>query len=130
MTTDLFMLVLSGVFALVMPLTYATGRLLRPGGTRWALGNRGEPLEVAEWTGRAHRAHLNLIENLPTFAILVLVAHVTGEASEVTALGSMIFFWSRLAHAVVYTAGIIVVRTIVFYVAVAGEALILLELFT
>ena len=130
MTTDLFMLVLSGVFALVMPLTYATGRMLRPGGVKWALGNRGEVLEVSEWTGRAHRAHLNLIENLPTFAILVLVAHVTGEASEVTALGSMIFFWSRLVHAVVYVAGIIVVRTIVFYVAIAGEALILVEHFT
>ena len=130
MTTDLLMLVLSGVLAVAMPLTYAAGRMARPGGTRWALGNRGEPLEVAEWTGRAHRAHLNLVENLPTFAILVLVAHVTGEASEVTALGSMIFVGARLAHAVVYIAGIIVLRTIVFYVAIAGEALILVELFT
>ena len=29
------------------------------------------------WVGRTARAHLNLVENLAPFAILVLVAHVT-----------------------------------------------------
>ena len=60
--------------------------------------------------------------------MLVLVAHVSGKANAMTALGATIFFWARLAYAVVYTAGIKVVRTAIFFVGVAGMLLILLQL--
>jgi len=59
----------------------------------------------------------------------VLVAHVTEKASSTTALGATMFFWGRVAHALTYTAGIIYVRTIVFFIAFIGELLILFQLF-
>ena len=46
-----------------------------------------------------------------------------------TALGATIFFCSRLAYAVVYTAGIKVVRTVIFFIGAAGLLLILVQLF-
>jgi uncharacterized MAPEG superfamily protein len=128
MTTDLQMLVFTALLALVMPVVYLAGRGATPGGIAWAFGNRDQPLDVAPWAGRAIRAHENLIENLAPFAILVLVAHAAGRANATTALGATLFFWGRVLHAAVYTAGIVYLRTAVFFLAVAGELLILTQI--
>jgi uncharacterized MAPEG superfamily protein len=129
MTTDLTMLVATALLCLLIPTIYLMGEVQTPGGLEWGLGNRGEPLKLPEWAARAKRAHLNLVENLAPFAILVLVAQVTGKANGMTALGAGIFFWARVAHLAVYTAGIIGLRTAVFFVGTAGEVLILIQLF-
>jgi uncharacterized MAPEG superfamily protein len=127
-TTDLWMLVATALLALTLPFVYSTGRVLRPGGLFWSLGNREQPLEVSPWMARAFRAHQNLVENIGPFAVLVLVAHVTSMANALTALGSVIFFWSRLTHALLYTAGIGYLRTFAFGAGLAGEFVILLQL--
>jgi uncharacterized MAPEG superfamily protein len=129
MTTDLWMLVATGLMSLLFPAVYLVGRVQTPGGMEWALGNRDTRLEAPAWVDRALRAHANLTENLAPFAILVLVAHVTGKANAMTALGATIFFLGRLAHFAVYTAGIVGLRTAVFFIAAAGEVLILIQLF-
>jgi uncharacterized MAPEG superfamily protein len=129
MTTDLWMLVWTTLLCLVMPMLYVFGELRAPGGVEWGLGNRETPFELPAWAARAKRAHLNLLENLLPFAALVLVANVSGKANAMTALGATIFFWSRLAYAIVYTAGIKVVRTIIFFIGSAGLLLILIQLF-
>ena len=128
MTTDLTMLVATAVLCLLIPTLYVVGRAQTPGGMAWALGNRSGPLDLPEWAARAQRAHANLVENLAAFAILVLVAQVSGKANAWTALGAQIFFWARVAHVAVYTAGITGVRTVVFFIGTAGELLILIQL--
>ena len=128
MTTDLWMLVLSAVLCLVLPLPYLMARGMTPGGVAWGLGNREEDFRFPAWAGRAERAHRNLVENLAPFAILVLVAQVTGRANATTALGATLFFWGRLLHAVIYLAGIPYLRTAVFFVSIVGDVLILLQL--
>ena len=129
MTVDLWMLVASALLSHSWIMVYGAGRSQTPGGLEWGFGNRDAPLEVPAWTARAVRAHLNLLENLTPFAILVLTAHVAGKANAMTALGATIFFVARVAHAIVYTAGIKVVRSVVFGVGLAGEVLILVQLF-
>ena len=129
MTADLAILVATAVLSLLLPLTYLIGRMQTPGGMEWALGNRAQPLQLPPWAERAQRAHTNLIENLGPFAVLVLVAQVTGAANALTAIGATIFFCARVLHAAVYIAGIVYVRTAVFFVGVAAELLILLQLF-
>jgi len=129
MTTDLWMLVYSTVLCLLMPMVYVIGEMQAPGGMEWGLGNRDRPFELPPWAARAKRAHVNLLENLLPFAALVLVAHVSGKANAMTALGATIFFWSRLGYAVVYTAGITMVRTLVFFAGTLGLLLILIQLF-
>ena len=128
MTTDLTMLVWTGLLCLLLPTTYLVGRMQVPGGLAWGFGNRDSDLAVPAWAGRAYRAHLNLLENLAPFAILVLVAHVAGRANAQTALGATLFFWARVGHAAVYIAGIKYLRTAVFFVGTAGELLILGQL--
>jgi uncharacterized MAPEG superfamily protein len=129
MTTDLVMLVCTAVLCLSIPMVYLTGEFRTPGGLEWGLGNREQPLKLPDWAERAKRAHANLVENLAPFAILVLVAHVTGKANGMTALGAVIFFLARVGHVAVYTAGLVGVRTAVFFAGTAGELLILLQLF-
>jgi uncharacterized MAPEG superfamily protein len=129
MTIDLWMLVATGLLGAALPLVYLTGRAAVPGGLAWAFGNRDTPLDVKPWVLRAVRAHDNLTENIALFAILVLVAHVTGKASATTALGAELFFYGRVAHIALYTAGAVYLRTAAYFVGAAGEILILLQLF-
>jgi uncharacterized MAPEG superfamily protein len=129
MSGDLFWLVCTALLSLLFPTVYLIGRVQTPGGQAWAFGNRDRPLAVPEWTARAIRAHENLTENLAPFAIFVLAAHAAGKSSDMTALGAEIFFFARLAHFLVYTAGIVYLRTLVFFVATVGEVMILVALF-
>jgi len=129
MTTDLWMLVYTALLSMFFFFAYLPGRAAVPGGLAWAFGNRDTPLAVPAWTSRAERAHQNLAENLAPFAILVLVAHVAGKANTTTALGAALFFWGRVGHAAAYIAGIIYLRTAVFFIATIGELLILSQLF-
>ena len=122
------MLVATAVLCLLLPVVYLVGRSSVPGGLAWGFGNRDTTLAVPAWTARAGRAHANLVENLAPFAILVLVAHAAGKTNATTALGATLFFWGRVAHAAVYTAGIPYLRTAVFFVGTAGELLILSQL--
>ena len=129
MTTDLWMLVYTALLSMFFFFAYLPGRASVPGGLAWAFGNRDTQLAVPTWTSRAERAHQNLVENLAPFAILVLVAHVAGKANATTALGATLFFWGRVGHAAAYIAGIIYLRTAVFFIATVGELLILSQLF-
>lgn len=130
MTTDLWMLTWTALLCLVGPLVYLPSRATTPGGLAWGLGNReGARPAFPAWAARAERAHANLVENLAPFAVLVLVAHVAGKTNALTALGASIFFWARVAYVPVYVAGIPYLRTVVFFVAAAGELLILAQLF-
>ena len=128
MTTDLWMLVASAVLCLAAPFVALFSLNQTSNGVVWAFGNRDTALDFPAWAARARRAHTNLAENLAPFAILVLVAHAAGLANEQTALGATMFFWARLAHFLVYTAGIPYVRTLTFLVSLAGELVILWEL--
>jgi uncharacterized MAPEG superfamily protein len=104
-----------------------TAAILQVGLPRLA-GNREDMPELPGWAGRAERAHLNMLQNLVLFAILVLAAQAAGKLNATTALGAQLFFWARLAHAVVYLAGWPWIRTAVWAVSVVGLVLIFFQL--
>ncbi len=83
------------------------------------------PRPVPLWGQRANRAQLNAVESFAPFAALVLIAHIAGKETAMTAFWAMAFFWLRLAHAAVYLLGVPFIRTPVFtlgFVAVCGLA--------
>jgi uncharacterized MAPEG superfamily protein len=83
------------------------------------------PRPVPLWGQRANRAHINAVETFAPFAALVLIAHVGGKESAMTAFWAMAFFWLRLAYAAVYLLAVPYVRTLLFtlgFVAVCGLA--------
>ena len=129
MTTDLWMLTWCAVLTLVIPNIYISGYAPLAGALAWGLSNRDTDYEMPTWVNRAKRAHANMTENIGPFAILVLVAHVSGHANATTALCSTVFFWSRVAHFTVYTIGVPFVRTLVFIVGLFAEVQILIQLF-
>ena len=55
-------------------------------------------------------------------------AVLAGRTNSATLLGAQLFFWARLAYAVVYLAGIPWLRTAVWLVSVIGLAIIFLQL--
>ena len=127
MTIDLQMLVWSAALALVQMFVAVIGAQTQIGLPVLA-GNRDDLPRVTGWAGRAQRAHLNLLESLAIFAIVVLVANAAGRANATTALGAQLFFWGRLAYAIVYLIGVPWVRTLVWGVSVAGFVLVFSQL--
>lgn len=91
-------------------------------------GNREGLPACTGWAGRASRAHHNMLESLVLFTALVLIAVVADRANPTTAMGAQLFFWARLAYAVVYVAGIPWLRTGVWFVSVVGLILIFVQL--
>ncbi len=69
-----------------------------------------------------------MLENLVLFAILVLVAEVTGRANATTAFGSELFFAARLVYVPIYLIGITWVRTGAWGVSIVGLVLIFTQL--
>jgi uncharacterized MAPEG superfamily protein len=127
MSPDLKYLLLSTILTFVQVLVAAMGANQAVGLNTLA-GNREGLGEIPGWAGRAKRAHLNMIENMVLFTALVLIAAVAGKANAMTAMGAMIFFWARLAYAVIYVAGIAWLRTLAWFVSVIGMAMIAWEL--
>ncbi|HEV2186397.1 MAG TPA: MAPEG family protein [Stellaceae bacterium] len=91
-------------------------------------GNRESQATLHGFAGRAQRAHRNMLESLPLFIALVLMAQVIGRANATTLLGCQLFFWGRLAHWLIYLAGIPWLRTLAWVVSVVGMVLIFAQL--
>ena len=74
---------------------------------------------LPSWVNRANRAHLNAVENFAPFAAIVLVAHVLNYSTDLTQVLAAVFFWFRLAHAIVFNLGLsrLMIRTVMFTVS-------------
>jgi uncharacterized MAPEG superfamily protein len=70
-----------------------------------------------------------MMENLLMFAPVVLVANAVGISNDMTVLGAELFFYARLAHAVIYLAAIPLIRPIPFAIGWAGIIIIARQLF-
>lgn len=129
-TSELYSLTVISAATALMWVPYVTARMTTFGVTR-AIGVPGADYPVdAPWADRARRAHLNAIENLAVFAPLVLVGAIIGLSTWVTMLAAQVYVVARLAHYVIYVAGIPVLRTIAFLagacatLALAAEILV------
>jgi uncharacterized MAPEG superfamily protein len=63
------------------------------------------------------------------FAPLVLTARALSIATAVTAFACALYFWSRLAHVVVFMLGIPVLRTLSLTGGFVAQALLVLAIF-
>ena len=131
-------LALSGVLTLLLRTPYIVARLFVWGPLTF-LSNypEGFPMESPKqpmWAERAQRAHLNMVETMPAFiAVVIGSSHMIGDSStNIAAIASWcaVFFWARVAHAVVYVLGVPYLRTPVYLVswfsilAIAATALL------
>lgn len=82
----------------------------------------------ANWAYRLANAHRNAIENLVVFAPLAMSVHVLEIGTITTASAAAVFFWSRLAHAMIYTFGVPLLRTVAFVLGFGAQATLLWRL--
>lgn len=85
-----------------------------------------DPVEMPAWAARLKRAHYNLVENIPLFAVAVLAAEFRNVHTATTAACAAIFFWARVAHPVATVAAVWGTRTAAFAV---GWAAVIVYLF-
>ena len=136
METTYVYLALSGALTVLLWTPYVVSRLFV-----WGLPDflKNYPTGYPEvdpspplWAQRAQRAHLNMVETLPAFIAVVLAATYLADesASSTIALWAQVFFFARVAHAIVYTAGVPYWRTPTYLVSwfavlmIAGQAIL------
>jgi uncharacterized MAPEG superfamily protein len=101
MTTELFWLLMTSILAASLWIPFVVGvnttdyeeqqnSFIRP----------PDPGKMPAWVHRSHRAHLNLLEQLLPFALIVIVAHILKVSTPVTIWCAFLFFWLRVAHAI------------------------------
>jgi len=81
------------------------------------------------WAQRLYFAHTNAVDNLVVFAPLVLILDNIGYSSRGTVIACAVYFWARLAHAIVYALGVPVLRTLAFCVGFLAQAALVLAIF-
>lgn len=127
MQPELMLLVWAVVLTFIQMLVAVSGAALQVG-VPTLVGNREGLAPCTGWAGRAQRAHHNMLENLALFAALVLVAVIAQKTNSTTATGAQVFFWARVAYAVIYLIGIPWLRTAVWTVSVIGLIMIFSQL--
>src|SRR5713226_4866120 len=127
MSPALTLLIWSVALTFIQMLIAVSGATLQVGLPKLA-GNRADVPRLTGWAGRAQRAHYNMLENMVLFAILVLTAELTDKDNAMIRLGAQLFFWGRLAYAIIFIAGIPWARTAVWSVSVVGLILIFVQL--
>jgi uncharacterized MAPEG superfamily protein len=81
------------------------------------------------WAMRLYFAHTNAVENLIVFAPLVLILDSINISSGVTVVTCAVYFWTRLAHAVLYAFGVPVLRTVAFTIGFLCQVVLVLAIF-
>lgn len=129
MTRELMWLTLTIILTGVLWIPYILDRIMVRG-LMGAMANpsRNDPPQ-SEWAQRLYFAHTNAVENLIVFAPLVLILDSQGINTEATAIACAVYFWARLAHILVYVAGIPVLRTLAFAVGFAAQITLVLAIF-
>lgn len=128
MSVDLQMLVWTAILCVLQAFPYTIALIMTVGLVRAASYPQPGEDVLPEWARRSKRSHLNLVENIAPFAIVVLVAQVTGRTNDTTALGAMIFFWARIAMLIGHTFGVPFLRTLSWFISLAGIVVILTQI--
>ena len=129
MTTDLEMLAWVAGITILMWVPYILAHITNVG-ILPALTYRADDTPLPVWAARAKRAHYNAIENLAPFAVLVVVAHLSGAANTATAAAAIAYFWARVAHYVLYVSGVPFGRTTMFTIGWLAMACIFWQIVT
>lgn len=129
MSRELMWLTLTVILTGLLWVPYVLDRVM----VRGLMGAMANPSRndtpQSPWAQRLYFAHTNAVENLAIFAALVLILDTLGHATESTAIACAVYFWARLAHAIVYALGIPVLRTLAFTVGFLAQVALVLAIF-
>lgn len=124
LSTELYWLTLTVLMTGLMWIPYIINRLLEQGIFPALWDPQGETATRVAWAERMSRAHSNAVENLIIFAPLVLTVQFTQMNNELTALACMLYFYARLAHYIVFTLSVPVMRIVTFAGGVCAQLIL------
>jgi len=125
MSVELSMLVYSTALLIVLVLVQATVGVQAQGLQPMA-GPRDDLPPPKPFQARTKRLVDNHREGLTMFAPLVLIAALAHVSDYWTVLGAQMFFYSRVAHAMLYLTGEPTIRPLAWVVGMAGTLMVLL----
>ena len=129
LTPELFWLTLTVILTGLLWVPYVLNRFV----VRGLFGTLDNPSRDAKphapWANRLMFAHDNAVENLIVFAPLVLILSEIDYSTKWTVYACAAYFWARLAHVIIYTMGIPVLRTLAFTVGFLAQAVLALAIF-
>jgi uncharacterized MAPEG superfamily protein len=105
MKTELFYLLLTAILTGVLWIPVVIGYVKCRGPLTPETYQRPSAAPLDDWVNRANRAHVNAVENFGQFAAVVLIAQAVGVSTPLTAQCAAVYFFARLAHAVVHISG-------------------------
>ncbi len=123
MTIELTMLVYSVALLFLLILVQALSGVLAQGLPQMA-GSRDNLPDPQPFQARTKRIVDNHREGLALFAPLVLVAAVAHISNPWTVLGAQLFFYARVAHALLYLMGVPWIRPLAWGVGIVGTVLV------
>ncbi|MCB1729711.1 MAG: MAPEG family protein [Pseudomonadales bacterium] len=126
MSVELLMLLYSALLFLVIILVQA-GLGISQNGLMAQAGNRDNLPEPTVLRQRLQRLSANMQENLVMFAVVVLVASAAGVSNDATVLGASVFFYARVAHAIIYAFGWPVIRPLFYFAGLYGIVVIAVQ---
>jgi len=129
MTRELFWLALTVILTGVLWIPYVINRTLVRGLSGAMANPSRDAKPQAPWATRLMFAHDNAVENLVIFAALVLILNAADYSTKWTVLACVVYFWARVAHIIVYTLGLPVVRTLAFTVGFLAQAVLAIAIF-
>jgi len=128
MTIELHWLVLSILLTAILWMPYIINRLLEQGIFKGFWDPDGETSTIVPWAARLMSAHVNAVENLVVFAPLVIITHILDMNTDLTATAAVLYFFSRLAHAVLFTFRVPVLRIVAFLGGFAAQMILVFNL--
>src|SRR3954462_9480468 len=128
MTRELFWLTCTVILTGILWVPYILNRVQ----VRGLAGSMANPSRndkpMAEWANRLMFAHDNAVENLIIFAPLVLILNAADVSTPTTVLACAVYFWSRVAHLIVYTLGLPIFRTLAFFIGFIAQAVLVVAI--
>ena len=129
MPIELLMLALSVALLFVLIVIQAVAGVQAQGLDVMA-GHRDDMKAASAWQARTKRIVDNHREGLILFAPLILVASQLNISNDLTVWGAQLFFYSRVAHAVIYLTGLPKVRPLAWAVGIVGTIMVFVAVIT
>ena len=96
---------------------------------RAIIGTRDSLPEAGLVAARLDRAKINMLETLPIFLALAVLAIVKEVDHGIANTAAMVFLLARTAYIPAYASGIPLVRSVAFFASLAGLVMMILPLF-
>jgi uncharacterized MAPEG superfamily protein len=118
------------VLALIQILLFDVARTSQYG-LKWNMSPRDQTdmPPLSDMAKRLERAQANLYETLPIFIGAILLAHVSGKADGLTALGAHIYLFARILYVPLYAYGLSPWRSVVWVISFVGLLMVVGRLF-